>query len=243
MAFHRLRLDVASALRCTVHGLDRRDRGSAGRSEHHLRGHGRGDHPAGSRNGERHVQVHRRGEDVDSPRAARDADDRRGGCGSAQSEPALRRGARTSVRPERGARHLPLHRWRQIVREGVVQGRVHERQRRRHRSTQSGCRLRRALAAAGVVSRGERVQRWRRRDLQVHRWRYHVEAIEERPAGRAPGKPFDIAEQSEHPLRRGCGVHAAGAAAHRRRDRFLQEHRRRRALERGQRRSRHFARA
>ena len=42
-------------------------------------------------------------------------------------EPAVRRRARPSVRPERRARHLPLDRRRQDVSEGAVQGRVHQR--------------------------------------------------------------------------------------------------------------------
>ena len=42
-----------------------------------------------------------------------------------------------SVRPERGARNLSLDRRRQDVREGALQGRVHERERRAHRSERS----------------------------------------------------------------------------------------------------------
>ena len=51
-----------------------------------------------------------------------------------ESESPLRRRARPSVRAQRGARHLPLHRRRQDVRERPLQGREHRRQGRRHRS-------------------------------------------------------------------------------------------------------------
>ena len=49
-------------------------------------------------------------------------------------EPAVRRRARPSVRPERRARRLPLDRRRRDVREGALQGREHRRDRRRPRS-------------------------------------------------------------------------------------------------------------
>ena len=53
-----------------------------------------------------------------------------------EPEPAVRRRRRPSVRPERGARHLPLDRRRPDVPEGALQGREHRRQRRRHRSVE-----------------------------------------------------------------------------------------------------------
>ena len=65
-------------------------------------------------------------------------------------EPAVRRGARPSVRAERGARHLPLDRRRPDVREGALQGREH-----RRRSTSPSIpsnpqtRLRRAVGRRG----------------------------------------------------------------------------------------------
>ena len=89
------------------------------------------------------------------------------------SEPAVRRRARPSVRAERRARHLPLDRRRQDVRESAVQGRVHERQRRAHRSERSEHRLRGALAAAAELHRrAARSAATGRRHLQVDRRRH-----------------------------------------------------------------------
>ena len=109
--------------------------------------------------GRRHLQVHRRREDVDAPRPARQPDDREDRRRPEESEPAVRRGARPSVRTERRARHLPLDRRRPDLREGALQGRVHERQRRPDRSERSEHRLRDALAAAAELHRGRRVRR------------------------------------------------------------------------------------
>ena len=53
---------------------------------------------------------------------------------SEEPEPPVRRRARPSLRPERGARHLPLDRRRPVVRARALQGREHRRQGRRHRS-------------------------------------------------------------------------------------------------------------
>ena len=73
-------------------------------------------------------------------------------------EPAVRRRARPSVRPERGARHLPLDRRRPDVPEGALQGREHRRQRRRDRSraipTSSTPRCGRRGRARGRTARG-----------------------------------------------------------------------------------------
>ena len=82
----------------------------------------------------RHLQIDRRRQDLDAPRPARrpaDPADRRR---PAQPEPALRRRARPSLRPERGARRLPLDRRRPDLREGALQGREHRRHRCRVRS-------------------------------------------------------------------------------------------------------------
>ena len=68
-----------------------------------------------------------------------------------ESRPLLRRGPRPPLRPERGARRLPLDRRGEDVPEGAVQGRVHERERRAHRPVEPGHRLCRALGAAGRV--------------------------------------------------------------------------------------------
>ena len=156
--------------------------------------------------------------------AARHADDREHRGRSAQPESAVRRGARPSVRPERRARDLPLDRRRRDVREGALQGRVRQRQRRPHRSERSQHRLCLALAATAELHRRRRIRRQRaverRRHLQVHRRRHDLEAADERLAGRAPGEPRDRAEQSEGDVRDGRvhrSVHAARRAARRRR--------------------------
>ncbi len=129
LALHRLRRQLGPALRRPADHLDRRDRRLAVQSRHHLRGERRGDHPPRPVDRRRDVQVDRCREDVDAPRPARNADDRRGRGRPAQSRPPLRCSSRTSVRSQSRARRLPLHRRRADVREGAVQGRVHERQR------------------------------------------------------------------------------------------------------------------
>ena len=91
-----------------------------------------------------------------------------------QSRPALRGGAGPSLRPQPGARHLPLARRRPDLREGALQGRVHQRQRRPDRAGRSQHGLRHALAAAGGVLGRRRLRRRRERDLQVHRRRHHL---------------------------------------------------------------------
>ncbi len=80
--------------------------------EHHLRRQRRRAAAAGSRGRRRHLQVHRRRQDLDAPRPARRAADSQDRRRSEQPEPPVRRRARPSVRPERGARHLPLDRRR-----------------------------------------------------------------------------------------------------------------------------------
>ena len=93
-----------------------------------------------------------------------------------ESEPPLRRRARPSVRPERGARHLPLDRRRPDVRARPLQGREHRRQGRRHRSVEPRHRLRDAVGGAAGAVGERRVGRHQRRHLQVHRRRHDVEA-------------------------------------------------------------------
>ena len=63
----------------------------------------------------------------------------------AQSGPAVRRGARSSVRSQRGARHFPLDRRRTDLREGALQGREHGRERRGDRPFESATSSMRAL--------------------------------------------------------------------------------------------------
>ena len=98
------------------------------------------------------------------------------------AEPAVRRRAGASLRPERRARHLSLHRRRRELSEGPVQGRPHRRHRSRVRSAQSADRLRRALAGAAGAVGERRVQRAEQRPLQIHRWRRSLEPTHRRAA-------------------------------------------------------------
>ena len=76
----------------------------------------------------------------------------------AQREPAVRRGARPSLRTERRARRLSIDRRRPHLREGAGEGREHRRLRSRIRSEESRHRLRRACGssarARGKTARG-----------------------------------------------------------------------------------------
>ena len=89
----------------------------------------------------RHLQVHRRRQDLDAPRPARRPADFADGRRSARSQSPVRRRRRTSLRPEPRARHLSLHRRRQDLREGALQEREHRRRWRRHRSLRPQYRL------------------------------------------------------------------------------------------------------
>ena len=128
-------LHLDADLRRPADPLDRRDRGRAVRSEHPLCRQRRRPAAAGSLRRRRHLQIHRRGQDLAASRPARG---RRSARSSSirRTRTAVRRGARPSVRSQRGARRLPLHRRRRDVAEGALQGREH----RRHRP---GVRLRR----------------------------------------------------------------------------------------------------
>ena len=119
-----------------------------------------------------------------------------------EPESAVRRRARPSVRPERGARHLPLDRRRPDVPAGALQGREHRRQGRRHRSVQPGHRLRDDVGGAAGSVGERRVERHPRRHLQVDRRRHDLEAADAGPAGRRrQRRARDRAEQPEAALR------------------------------------------
>ncbi len=104
----RLRPDLVPHLRRSADRFDRGDRRGPLRSEHHLRWDRR--RPAAARplGRRRPVQIHRRGQDVDAPRPARRPADPPDYRRPEQSRPAVRRRARPSLRPERGARHFPF---------------------------------------------------------------------------------------------------------------------------------------
>ena len=180
LAVDRRRAHVGADLRRPAHRIHRIHRGGAVRSEHLVRGQRR--RPASARpvDRRRDVQVDRRRTHVDETRPQRRAADPAHRRRSAQPQPPVRRCARPSVRAERGARHLPIARRRQVVPEGALQGREHGRARRRHRPCRSERRLRHAVGgAAGPV--GERgVGGHGRRGLQVDRRRDHLEAAHQR---------------------------------------------------------------
>ncbi len=91
--------------------------------------------------------------------------------GSGQRRPALRRRPGPPVRPQRGARRLSLHRRRPHLREGPVQGRLHQRQRSAAGPPQSQRPLRDALVAATKLHRGPGIRQHRHGHLQVDRRR------------------------------------------------------------------------
>ena len=126
-----------------------------------------------------------------------------------ESQPALRGRAGTSLRSERGARHLSLDRWRTDVSEGALEGREHRWQRRRHRSIQSRHGLRhhvgRAAGALGKFGLG----RHQRRHLQVGRRRRDVETVDQRASGRRPGERGHLSGKSQAALRDGCRLREA----------------------------------
>ena len=101
-------------------------------------------------------------------------------------EPPLRRRARPPVRPERGARHLPLDRRRPDVREGALQGREHRRRRRRASIRRTRDIVYAALweARQGPWENGD-FTRARQRPAQVHRRRHDLAAAHARACRRS----------------------------------------------------------
>ena len=184
LAIHRLRRQLGAAVRRPIDRLDRRDRRRPVEPRRHLRGHGRGHHPSRSRHRRRDVQVHRRRAHVAASRAARQPDDRGHRRGSGQRRSALRRRPRSPVRPQRGARRLSLHRRRTHLREGAVQGRLHQRQRSAARSAQPQRALRDALVAATELHRGPGIRQHRHGHLQVDRRRDDLGATQRRACRR-----------------------------------------------------------
>ena len=186
----RLRPHLDAHLRRPANRLHRRARGGAVQPRRHLCGQRRG--PAASRplDRRRHLQVRRRRPHLAPPGAARCAADSADRRGSARCEPAVRRRARTSVRSQRAARHLPLAGRRRDVREGPLQGPGHRRRRRRRRSIRSAHRLCSAVGGAAGALGERRVPGPGQRALQVHRRRLHLAADRQRPShlrARRPG--------------------------------------------------------
>ena len=115
-------------------------------------------------------------------RVARQPDDRGHRRGSGQRRPALRRGPGSPVRPEPRARRVSLHRWRTHLREGAVQGRLHQRQRGAARPAQS---QRRSTRRSGRSNRASS----RARDSGTPGWGSSSRPTAERP-GRSSPKGF-----------------------------------------------------
>ncbi len=179
--------------------------------EHHLRRQRRGPAPARPLGRRRHLQVDRRGQDLDPPRAARrpaDPADRRR---PARPRPRVRGGARPPLRPERGARRVPLARRRQDLGEGAVQGREHRRVGVDDRSRAPRRRVRGAVGSRGRArGRTATSTAARRRALQVDRRRHHLAAARRAAcptrarasAHRRPSPPARSAATSTRPRTR-----------------------------------------
>ncbi len=172
--------------------LHRRGGRLPGEPEHHLRGQRRGHHPARPVHRRRHVQVHRRRQDVDAPGAARDADDRRRGRRSRRTRTASSSrpwAIPYGPNPERG------------IFRSTDGGKTFKKVLYRDEYTSGNNVLidpsnpkvvyATSLAAAAVVPGERRVRRRGRRHLQVHRRRRHLEAAHRRgcPASSRPTWP------------------------------------------------------
>ena len=173
-------------------------------SERDLRRIGRRTAAPRSRDRRRHVQIDGRGKDVDPSRPARCAADSAHRDRPDERRPALRRGARPPVRPERRARHLPVDRRRKEFPESAVQGRLHRRRGRRARAGRSEHGVRGALVAS-VRTVGERqLRRHDERTVQEHRWRQYVDAAHRTDcrAGGTGTRPHSDRGESERPQAR-----------------------------------------
>ncbi len=222
----RRRPDVGADLRRPAERLDRVAGGRSVRSQRRLRRQRRGAAPARPVHGRRRLQVHRRRQDLDAPWPSRRPADSAHRRRPAVRGPGVRGRARPSVRPQRGARHLPLDRRRPHVPEGALQGREHGRQRRRHRPGQPRHRLRHDVGrAAGPVGE-RRVGGHGRRHLQVHRRRDDVEAADQRAAGGGAGQPRHLLLEPQAALRRGRLRERARQQREPRRDGHLPQRRR-----------------
>ena len=101
-------------------GFDGRGRSLALRPQRRLRGHRLVEDPQQCLDRPRHLQVHRRGQDLDVHRPARRRPDRDRSRPSDESRHRVRGGARQSVRRQQGARRLSQQRRRQDLEERAV---------------------------------------------------------------------------------------------------------------------------
>jgi len=133
----RLRPHVEADFRRPADRIDRRHRRCAVRSQCDLRRQRRRHRAARPLHRRRHLQIDRRGEDVDAPRPSRRPADSVHRRRPARRQSPVRCGAGPSVRAERRARRLPIDRRRTNVSESVLQGREHRRVGPRARSAES----------------------------------------------------------------------------------------------------------
>ena len=173
-----------------------------------LRGQRRGDAAARPLDRRRDLQVERRRAHLAAPRPARRAADRADRRGPARREPFLRRRARAPVRPERGARGLPVHRRGRDVPQGALPRPRHRRRGRRARPLEPGRRLRRPLGVAAGAVGERRLHGPGQRALQVDRRRRDVAA--------SHGRPADVRRGSRPDRHHGRPEPAAAALRHRR---------------------------
>ena len=197
-----LRAHLEADLRQPADGLDRRHRSRALRPEHHLRGQRR--RPASPRSfgRRRHLQVHRRGQDLDAPRPARRPADSADRHRSAQSRPAVRRRARailTDPIPERGIYRSTDggQSFEKVLYKNENIGRQ-----RRGRSIPPNPRHRLCHVVGGARGTvGERrMERHRRRHLQIHRRRADLAAADRRSARRRLSQAY-VAVSPSNPKR------------------------------------------
>ena len=235
LALDRLRARLAAAVRQRSNRIRRRDRRRAVESRHHLRRIGRGHAAPRPLHRRRHLQVGGQRRHLDAPRAARRAADREDHRRSREPEPVVRCRARTPVRAQHRARHLPLRGRRPVVPARALQGREHRRRRSPlcSRRPQHGvCRA--VGGAAGPV--GERcIPGAGVGPLQERRRRHHVEAAHRGPPDVRQGwagahRTCRGTGQSEAALcHGGCGACRRRLSIRRRR-RDVDAHHRRRTL-------------
>ena len=179
---HGRRDSLEAGLRRPAHELDRLGRGGAVRPERRLRRLGRGQHPRQRRAGKRHLQVHRRREDV-AARVEAGRPDRHDGRPPDEPRRRVRGRPGQALRPQPRARRLSHAGRREDVGEGPLRGPGHRRLRRRARPAEPAHRVRRPVAgAAPALGAGER--RPRLLAPRLARRRRHVEEARRQGAPR-----------------------------------------------------------
>ena len=131
---HRRRRHLEVAVRRHADRLDRGYRDCPVRPEHHLCRHRRGGAARRHYLRRRRLQVHRRRQDLDQPRARGQPPDRRADRRPEQSGHRAGRSHRPRLRAQHRARRVPHDRRRQDLDQGAVQGRRDRRDRRQLRS-------------------------------------------------------------------------------------------------------------